>query len=221
MEDCIFGINYEEESLKIKTIGDNQQMDYDFICKVTLTNAYNGNGTYSISINSTQLGQRFMIRKWRIKKAWIGYNWISSSAQFIMIDPDGNETNTIIASTSKGSTHQYGFDVESLARSIFTKAQTIAEEYPSAAICNVMMGVEDLWRMSSWIYIKERYQEVCSDPNEYVEFVEYAISEVKKYVAKYNEAKTVLEDSEDPMAEVLLKKLDAKSKKFLYSLKYD
>ena len=81
------------------------------------------------------------IGRWTLLNGRIGYDWGGSSASFIMEDENGNLTDRISAGTGKGSAS--GFSVETLARSIFTKANEIVDRFPSAQIVNAYLRVED------------------------------------------------------------------------------
>lgn len=219
--DCILGIKCNGVLLRIDTLTiESDQTQYDYICNVMLANENNGNGTYDISIIDKQLLKGFPIGNWQITKASISFDWGDSYAKLTLTDDKGIETKEIIASQQAGSRSESRgfFDTNILARSIFSKAQKIVIEYPSAEIYNALMCLEDERRAYYWKNIKERYQESKTDIDRLIEFLDFAMSKIKDYLDKYNTAKMLLEESNDPRAKRLLSTITSNCKELLQQL---
>lgn len=223
MSDCILGIKCNGVSIKIDTLKiDSDQSPYDYICNVNLSHEDNGNGQYNVTIIDKNLLQGFSIGKWKITKAWISFNWGDSYAKMIMVDSEGNETIEIIASQQAGSrSNSRGYyDTNTLARSIFTKAQKVAIEYPSAAIYNAIMDLEEKKSGYHWKYIQDEYSKVQSNLEELIDLLNYAVNKLKEYMDKYYEAKKLLEGCDDPRAKQLLTTITNDCKELLLKFKH-
>lgn len=205
MDECFFGIKCNGVSINVTQISiDSDQSLYDYICNVSLKESCNGNGTYDVSIINKDYIQGMPVGKWRIKEAWITYNWGSSYSKLIMEDEDGNETRTIYADDQKGSTS--GFHLPSLARTIFTKAQEIVRDYPNAKICNAIMELNESKKDFNLSYHKNRYKEVLNKPNqEYIDFMEFAANNISKYLNVYKTTAELLKKNDDQRSARLLK----------------
>ena len=157
MADCILGIKCNGVSMKIDTLEiDGDQTAYDYICNVMLAVESNGNGRYNISIVDKHFIQGFPIGEWRITKAWIFFNWGFAEAKYVMSDKNGNLTHEIIASRQKGSFS--GFSTITLTKSVFSSAQKIVCDYPSAPICDSVMALDCMIAVLNPQSIKEHYK---------------------------------------------------------------
>lgn len=215
MNECYFGIKCNGVSINLTQISiDNDQSGYDYICNVSLKDSYNGNGTYDVSIINKDYIQGMPVGKWRIKEAWITYDWGSSYSNLIMEDEDGNETNAIVADNQKGSAS--GFHLPSLARTIFTKAQEVARDYPNAKICNALMELnESKKHFNSSNYIK-RYKKVMDEPDEqYIDFIRYVAGEISKHLNVFKKTTDILKEYEDQRSVRLLKDITSDCRKML------
>lgn len=219
MSDCIFGIKCNGVSISVSQISiDEDQSVYDYICNVSLKDSYNGNGTYDVSIINKDFIQGMPVGKWRIKEAWISYDWGNSYARLIMEDEDRNETCNITADDQKGSTS--GFHVPSLARTIFTKAQEIVRDYPNAKVCNAIMELNKSKKGFNLSYMKNRYKEVLDKSDEeYIDFIEYLSMEVSQHLGVYKKTKALLEENDDQRSKKLLKDITSDCKRLLESFK--
>lgn len=219
MSDCIFGIKCNGVSIQINQISiEEDQSKFDYICNVSLSDSWNGNGTYNISIVNKDLVQGFPVGKWRIIKAYIAYDWGKSTAKFIMTDENGIETQPITASRQCGSASSYGFDTNTLARSIFPKAQMVVSEYPSAPICDAIMELENERLSYSWKYINDEYNKNNRDAEHFIELISYASSKIINYVELYKTVKNKLEECDDERAKQLLIRITNQCKELLCSL---
>lgn len=197
MADCILGIKQNGISLKIDSITiESDQTPYDYICNVTLANSWNGNGKYNVSIIDKNSIQGLPLGKWRITKAYIDYDWGKSVAKFILTGENGTETKPITASEQRGSACSEGFNTNTLARSIFSKAQMIISEYPSAHICDNVLEFDELTSKYTWDYIKKEYEKEGRN-NEYIDLIGYLSKNVYEYVELYKILKKKLEEIED------------------------
>lgn len=215
MDECIFGIRCNGVSISVNKISiDSDQSAYDYICNVSLKDSYNGNGTYDVSIINKDYIQGMPVGKWRIKKAWISYDWGSSYAKLIMEDEDGNETKTIYADDQKGSTS--GFHLPSLARTIFTKAQEVVRDYPNAKICNAIMEWNNSKKDFNLSYHINRYKEVSNGPDEeYIDFMEFAAKKISNYIKIYKSTVDLLQNSDDIRSQRLLKDITSECRALL------
>ena len=219
MSDCIFGIKCNGVSISVSQISiDEDQSKFDYICNVSLKESYNGNGKYDVSIINQDYIQGMPVGKWRIKEAWISYDWGDSYAQLIMEDEDGNETCKITADDQKGSAS--GFHGPSLARTIFTKAQEIVRDYPNAKVCNAVMELNKSKKDFSLSYMKNRYKEVLDKSDEeYLNFIEYLSSKVSQHLGVYKKTKALLEQNDDNRSKKLLKEITSDCRNLLNSFK--
>ena len=214
----ILGIKCNGMSMQIDTLEfDSVQTDYDYICNVTLRSSNNGNGMYDISILNKNFVQGFPIGKWRITKACLSYDWGNSYAYLIMTDEVGKETKKITASKQKGFVS--GFDVDLLTRSIFSKAQKIVSEYPSSNIYNVISDLQEEKEHYYWKGTMEWFYKDYPDMNEFIEDVQSSIDKLSCYLAKYQDAKNILEECKDERAERLLTQINNDCISHLQSLK--
>ena len=214
----ILGIKYNGMSMQIDTLEfDSDQTYYDYNCNVTLRSSNNGNGMYDISILNKNFVQGFPIGKWRITKACLSYDWGNSYAYFIMTDEVGKETKKITASKQKGFVS--GFDVDLLTRSIFSKAQKIVSEYPSSNIYNVISDLQEEKERYYWKGTMEWFYKDYPDMNEFIEDVQSSIDKLSCYLAKYQDAKNILEECKDERAERLLTQINNDCISHLQSLK--
>ena len=209
MADCILGIKCNGVSMKIDTLEINvDQTAYDYICNVMLAMESNGNGRYDISIVDKDFTQGLPIGEWRITKAWIIYNWGFAEAKYIMSDKNGYLTHEIVASRQKGSFS--GFSTSTLAKSIFSSAQKIVCDYPSAPICDSVMALDN---MVDGLYpqsIKESYKKYQRKETYYTKTEDFLNSmghwakKISDLVVKYKDVKKLLSDVDDPRAEQLI-----------------
>lgn len=220
MSDCIFGIKCNGVSIEVSQISiDDDQSRFDYICNVSLKDAWNGNGTYDVSIINKDYFQGLPVGKWRLSKAWITYNWGDSFAKLVMEDEDGNETCDIIASADRGSAG--GFHVSSLARSVFTKAQEVVRDYPNAKICSAIIELHESQKQLNVSFLKEyclgKVKEKSDE--EYVDNIEYVILKLSKHFEVYKRTKELLKEQEDQRSKQLLKDIITNCRCLLDSFK--
>lgn len=221
MEDCILGIKQNGISLKIDSLKiESDQTSYDYICNVTLSESWNGNGRYNISITDKNHIQGLPLGKWRITKAYIYYNWGKSVACFVLTDENGIETKPITASEQKGSASSEGFNINILARSIFSKAQMIISEYPSAHICDDVLEFDELTSKYTWSSIRRDYEKGGRNIEGYIDLIEYLSKNVYEYIELYKTLKKKLKENEDPKIEQLLVRLTNDCQNVLLSLPF-
>lgn len=215
MNECYFGIKCNGVSISVTQISiDSEQSEYDYICNVSLKDSNNGNGTFDVSIINKDYIQGMPVGKWRIKKAWISYNWGASYAQLIMEDEDGNETNTIQADIQKGSAS--GFHLPSLAMTIFTKAQEIVRDYPNAKICNAILELNESKKHLHLSYYMQKYKEARNEPDEqYIDFIRFVANEISEYLNVFKQTAEILKECEDQRSVRLLKDITSDSRKLL------
>lgn len=218
MSDCIFGIKCNGVSISVSQISiDEDQSKFDYICNVSLKESYDGNGTYDVSIVNKDFIQGMPVGKWRIKEAWISYNWGSSYAQLIMEDEDGNETCEITADDQKGSAS--GFHVPSLARTIFTKAQEIVRDYPNARILNAVTDLDCSKKELNVDFLKKCLNSEGKDDESYLDDVEYVLNIISNYLGIFKKTKELLKEQDDQRSKILLNKVVSECKHLLDSLK--
>jgi hypothetical protein len=219
MSDYIFGIKCNGVSIAVSqiTINDDQTR-FDYICNVSLMNSNNGNGTYDVSIINKDRIQGMPVGKWRIKKAWINFNWGDSSSLFIMEDEDGKETIEIVADKQKGS--MSGFNTPSLTWSIFTRAQEIVRDYPNALIYNAIVELNESKRYFNLLYLDRYRVNVLNKSDEtYIEYFGSALIELSKHLVVFNKVKEQLEELDDQRSKILLKDITTDCRKLLEGFK--
>ena len=218
MSDCIFGIKCNGVSISVSQISiDEDQAKFDYICNVSLKDSYNGNGTYDISIINKDYIQGMPVGKWRIKEAWISYDWGDSYAQLIMEDEDGNETCKITADDQKGSAS--GFHVASLARTVFTKAQEIVRDYPNAKILNAVTDLNCSKKKLNVDFLKKCLNSEGKDDEKYLDDVEYVLNKISTHLGIFKKTKELLQEQDDQRSKQLLKDVSSECKHLLDSLK--
>lgn len=217
MSDCIFGIKCNGVSISVSQISiDEDQSKFDYICNVSLKDSYNGNGTYDVSIINKDFIQGMPVGKWRIKKAWISYDWGNSYARLIMEDEDGNETCNITADVQKGSTS--GFHVPSLARTIFTKAQEIVRDYPNALICTSIIELHKSQKNLNVDFLKNCLKrDKDNGDEEYVDSIVYVLGKLSNHLEVYNKTIELLKKQDDIRSKQLLRDVVSDCKKLLES----
>lgn len=215
-DDYIFGIRCNGVSVEVSLISiDEDQSKFDYICNVFLENFYNGNGTYNISIVNKDNIPGMAVGKWRIKKAWIRFDWGCSKSKLIMEDPDGSETCELLADSQKGSASSQSFDVPSLARTIFSKAQSIVRDYPNAKVYNAVAELQELKRSLRFASLSRQ-----DDGSErYISDIEFALRKLVQYLNVYKTTRDLLSKEEDQRSQLLFKDLSAECRHLLLELK--
>lgn len=223
MSDCILGIKCNGVSMKIDTLEiDADQTAYDYICNVMLAVESNGNGRYDISIVDKDFVQGFPLGEWRIIKAWIIFNWGFAEARFVMSDKNGYITHEIVASRQKGSIS--GFSTITFAKSIFSSAQKIVYDYPSAPICDCVMELDNKVERLNPQSIKESYKKFqrketyYTKTEDFLDSIGYWAKEISDIVAKYKDVTEMLSDIDDPRAEQLITRIKEDCKNSICSI---
>lgn len=196
----IFGIKVNGTSQQITKLSISQsQSEYDYICDVALASHSKGNGRFRISILNKDMIEGLPIGKWTLLSAQITYDWGTSSARFVMLDENGDQTGQILAGSEKGSVS--GFSVEALARSIFSKAREIAGRYPSAKIFNAYEDLKKAEPSTSSIFT---YRE--TDEYNYLidRFEKYTIEPIRDYISVYRKFESLLKNDDDIRSKRLL-----------------
>ena len=218
MDDYIFGIKCNGVSIHVSQISiDEDQSKDDYICNVSLKDSWNGNGTYDISIVNKDFIHGMPVGRWRIKEAWISYNWGDSTARLIMEDPDGNETCDLVADSQRGSAG--GFHIPSLARTIFTKAQEVVRDYANAKVCNAVAELKASKDKLNISFLKQCLNSEEKGDEEYISNIEYVVSKLAKHLNVYKSTKDLLSNEEDQRSKILLKNITSECKRLLLDLK--
>ena len=205
MNECFFGIKCNGVSLSVAQISIKEdQTKFDYICNVSLKYDSNGNGIYDVSIMNKDYYSGLPIGKWKIKKAWIRYDWGDSKSIFIMEDEQGDETCELIAANQKGSCS--GFHLPSLTIPIFTKAQEIVRDYPNARICSSITKLDESKRLLNLSYTISRYKEIRNKSDEeYIDYIKYCSEKINKYLEVFKTAADLLKRADDQRSKSLLK----------------
>lgn len=212
---CILGVIKNGVSFKIDTLKiEDDQSIYDYVCNVSSASYNNGNGTFNISILNKDFIAGMPFGKWTLIGGGISYRWDDSYAYFYLIDENGDKTNAIKASKSRGS--YAGFDINAMTRSIFTKALEIITEYPSAKIYNTFSDfLENIRKPSQFSTIGFTILDSFTAINEYRKST---LEPLIKYFDKYQEVFLLLDKSEDPRSKTLLDKAINECKQTLIKL---
>ena len=193
MEDYIFGIRCNGVSIQVSQISiDEDQSMFDYICNVSLKDSWKGNGTYDVSIVNKDYVHGMPVGKWRIKKAWINYNWGESNAKLIMEDPDGSETCELVADSQRGS--YSGFHIPSLVRAIFTKAQNIVRDYPNAKVCNAVAELKASKENLNIHYLKKYLNSENNGDEKYISNIKYVLDKLAHHLTAYTTTRDLLKD---------------------------
>ena len=218
MNDYIFGIKCNGVSIQVTQISiDEDQTKFDYICNVLLKESWKGNGTYDISIVDKDYIPGMPVGKWRIKEAWISYDWGASNAKLIMEDAEGNETCELLADIQKGSAS--GFHIPSLARTIFTKAQEIVRDYPNAKVYNAVTELKASKEKLNISLLKQYLNSEDKEDDKYISNIEYVLSKIAKHLNVYKSTKDLLVNEEDQRSKTLLKNITSEFKHLLLDLK--
>ena len=199
------GIKGEYPNLKFFPLSNNSaSSEYDYICCVDKIIDKGGNGYYTVSFMNTNAVLGMPIGKWKLATGTINYNWKEATSCFKMIDSHGRETEIIHAFTHKG-VKSNGVDLESHALSIYEKAKSIAEDYPSSAKkYNALVTLEKSKKafVQSWELTKDKNK---SERLSY--FIENTLALMNSYLKKYKVTNNLLSKSNDPKAKLLLTKI--------------
>lgn len=218
MNDYIFGVKCNGVSIQVTQISiDEDQTKFDYICNVLLKESWKGNGTYDISIVDKDYIHGMPVGKWRIKEAWISYDWGASNAKLIMEDAEGNETCELLADIQRGSAA--GFHIPSLARTIFTKAQEIVRDYPNAKVYNAVTELKASKEKLNISLLKQYLNSEDKEDDEYISNIEYVLSKIAKHLNVYKSTKDLLGNEEDQRSKTLLKNITSEFKHLLLDLK--
>ena len=218
MEDYIFGIRCNGVSIQVSQISiDEDQSMFDYICNVSLKDSWNGNGTYDVSIVNKDYVHGMPVGKWRIKKAWINYNWGESNAKLIMEDPDGSETCELVADSQRGSSS--GFHIPSLVRAIFTKAQNIVRDYPNAKVCNAVAELKASKENLNIHYLKKYLNSENNGDEKFISNIKYVLDKLAHHLTVYTTTRDLLSKEEDQRSKLLLKDITAECRHLLLDLK--
>ena len=143
------------------------------------------------------------VGKWRIKKAWIKYDWGESNAKLIMEDPDGSETCELVADSQKGS--YSGFHVSSLVRAIFTKAQNIVRDYPNAKVCNAVAELKASKENLNIHYLKKYLNSENNGDEKYISNIKYVLDKLAHHLTAYTTTRDLLSKEEDQRSKIIVK----------------
>lgn len=119
------GLSFQIDELSI----DDDQQKYDYICNIVLTEEWNGNGKFSISILDSQMKHGIVLNGWELHEGSISYNWGDSGCHFVLRDSLGTKTE-VYACGQRGS--MGGFNPLYMTKTIFPKAIEIMRKYETA-----------------------------------------------------------------------------------------
>lgn len=205
MDNYFFGVKCNGVSIEVTQLSiSDDQSAYDYICNVSLKQTWNGNGAYDVSIVNKDYIQGMPVGDWRITKACIRYWWGDSKAILKMEDAQGNETCEIVSTKDRGSASY--FDVPSMTRTIFTKAQQIVRDYPNAKVCNAIMELQESQENINVSSLRGRYQDKLKESDiNFMDFIESGLKQISKHVNLYMQARELLVGLEDERSKQLLK----------------
>lgn len=204
MEDSyILGIKRNGVSLKIDTLTfESDQSGYEYISNIDRVLDKGGNGKYNITISDHNLIQGCPIGNgWILLSGYISYGWTEAHAYFVLLDEHGEETKEILASQERTPMSK-GYNINTLAKSIFFKSQDIVLQYPSASIYNAYTDFVDDKPESHLGFIdREDNSETVKD------FINENYENIVEYVDKYKRLSHLLSTSKDPKCGQLLRML--------------
>lgn len=218
-ECLIYGLKCNGVSVMVSRISiDTDQSPFDYICNVCPENFDNGNGSYDVSIVNKDLIPGMPIGKWRLKSAWVTFNWGESAAKLVMEDADGYETKEITSAMQKGS--RSGFDLPSLVSTIFTKAQEIVRDYPNARVYNSLMELKAAKKGLDSQSLTIKYKATSDlQGDEFVYLMENFIERTAVYIKAFKQASNLLKEHDDMRSVARLKEITSECKSFLQNLK--
>lgn len=203
-QECILGIKINGVSCKIDALQiSDDQTSYDYICNVSPSRQVNGNGSFDITILNQEFNEGMPLGKWTLLGGTITYDWGESKVTFILQDENGIKTNPIVSGNSKGSAR--GFQIEGLARSIFSKAREIVTEYPTATIYNIACEFRKI-KFSDYD-VKSFAKK--SDASALIDDFEDTITHYRKYLENFRKLKDLLSTRNDEKSSKLLKIITA------------
>ena len=209
---CILGIKLSGFSMKIDSLEfGSDQSNYDCICNVNLSSSMNGNGSFDITILDKNYQAGCPIRNWKLISGAITFNWGDSIAKFILADQENHRTYQIEASKSSGTGSNFGFDIDVLTRSIFSKAQQIISEFPSAEIYNMYIDFQNIskdYNIDYYVLKKSELKDFSTNFNSFVR-------KIQNVIDTYNRAKKLLNECKDDRVNSLHVKFDDEYRNFI------
>lgn len=202
MDQGIFGIKTNGASYSVTALNiDDSQESFDFICNFALEQNIRGNGYERIYFTNAKGESGLQIGKWRILNGRLGFDWGGSVVSFVMEDECGETTEKITAGSDKGSAS--GWDEERLLHSLITKAQAIAEGYPSSRIYDAH---QTLIRSKPSEFDLVKYRKI-NDDDELIDcFKNNTIGKLTEYLNSFQRFEALLKDMEDIRGKRLLNK---------------
>ncbi len=191
---------------------ESMSSEYDYICCVDKIIDKGGNGYYSVSFMNTNAVLGMPMGKWKLATGTINFDWKEATSHFKLIDSHGRETDIIQAFTQKG-VKSNGIDFESHALSIYDKAKSIAEEYPSSAKkYNALVVLEKSKKafVQSWELTKYK-----NKSERFSYFIENTLALMNSYIKNFKVANNLLSKSTDPKSKKLLAKITEEHNKLL------
>lgn len=212
---CFLGFKKSGVSVQIDNLSNkSDHSGYDYFCDVSLVENDNGNGQYTVSFFDKQYAQGFPMGKWTLLKGCIGFSWGNSSASFILMDENGNETPWIKTNSSQRGAAG-GFDLELHVRSIIIAAQKIIGEYPSLTIYNAISKLRDSKPGS---YALTKFKNIDESERFVDSFICDTLDKLNSYFNLHKETMKLLKNSEDSRAKRLLQIVYKESKEIINSI---
>ncbi len=201
----ILGIKMNGLSLHIDELSiDDDQQKYDFVCNIVSTQAWNGNGKFSISILDRQLKHGIILNGWELCEGHISYDWGSSVCYFVLRDAKNAKTQDICACSQKGS--MGGFDSLYMTKAIFPKAIEIMRTYDD---------VEEYYAVTNL--------EKCIADKRFLTYdtsnLDYALKLLGETIEAYKQAKEYYTKNDNAESERKLLDLRAKMEDYISYLK--
>lgn len=201
MEDSyILGIKRNGVSLKIDTLTfESDQSGYEYISNINRISRSRGNGQYNITVTDHNLMQGCPIGNgWKLISGNIYYYWSEAFSYFVLLDEYGVKTKEILASNEKTPLSK-GYNIDTLAKSIFFKSQEIVLQFPSASIYNAYADFVDK-KPKNHLGIIER-----ENSSETVQgFINGNYERIVDYTNKYKQISNLLSASKEPKCNQLL-----------------
>ena len=207
------GIKGSYPNQRFFPLSDNSvSYEYDYICCVDKIIDKGGNGCYSVSFMNTNAVLGMPMGKWKLATGTIIYNWREATSRFKLIDSHGCETEIINAFTQEKFKSK-GINLESHALSIYVKAKSIAEEYPSSAKkYNAFVLLENSRKafVLSWGLTKAK-----EESERFSYFIENTFALMNSYIKNYQLVNNLLSKSTDPKSKKLQAKITEEHNKLL------
>lgn len=224
MKDYLLGVQKYGDSIVVSESSINMSLsDYICLCQVTLSDDYNDNLEYNVSIIDKGNTSAFQIGEWTLVSGSISKNWGRSRSYLKLKDKEGVETPFIEAyDADVGTKGSKIIPMSTYVKEMFTKAQEIVRHYPNAIIFNAINKINIFRRnfeVSSGFHSRKNSSKESDE--KYIEYMKFASDNISKYLELFKQAYSFLEECEDERKNNLIKTITSDFILFIEKFKID